>query len=748
MPVLNPPHAQIVLDHTPTALVLCDRDGRITYANRAFSALVGTTSDAVGSRLTALLAEGDTGVCDNARDATFRTGTNQTCRFRLRRDDKTVWCRIGFASVPGNTDDPPREVVGSLVDISNDRSAVDAALEAAERYRLAVDRANDIVFNADLSGRFTFVNPTACLLTQYREEELIGMHFLQLIRPDAREQAERFYRDQVERLVPSTYYEYPVVTRDGGVLWLGQYVQLIQDDKDGHVTAVQAIARDITHRRQAEEALRTSQERLHAIVSSAPLVLWATDLSGHLILCEGQALADMGLSDDVVGQPVHRIIDDPTLDDYLKKALEEGAFKVELGFGGRVFDAWFSPALGPQGDVTGVIGVASDVTERQRLRDRLHEMEKIEALGQLAGGIAHDFNNQLTAILGYSELLDQTLDANDPRREDLREIAKAGRRASTLTEQLLACGRKQPRRPRVIDINGVISGIEPLLRRSVPENVQFRIALGETEPVLADPTQIEQVILNLVLNARDALADGGRLMLWTSVVDVGQTEPPHATAMAPGRYVTIHLTDTGVGMDEETRSSIFEPFFTTKELGKGTGLGLASAYGIVRQSEGHISVTSELEHGTTFTIHLPAVTDPIDEMPTHESASTSLGGSETILILEDDPTVRGLASSSLLGQGYDVVAAAHPDDALDFSTRHEGEIDLLLTDIVMPGMNGRELAKRFQELRPTTRVVFTTGYAQDESIRREQLERNQLLEKPFVPSALLRKVRQVLDETR
>ena len=611
---------------------------------------------------------------------------------------------------------------------------------------MAVERANDIIFNIDLSGRFTFVNPTACLLTQYREDELIGMHFLQLIRPDAPEAAERFYHDQVTRRVPSTYYEYPVVSRDGETLWLSQYVQLVLDAQGQGIGAVQAIARDITHRRLAEEALRTSQERLRAVVSSAPLILWATDVSGRLTLYEGQALDEMDLPEDLLGQPLDRIIDDPALDDYVSQAREGAALQVELGIADRIFDAWFSPIRNSQGIVTGVIGVAADVTERQRLQHRLYEVEKIEAVGQLAGGVAHDFNNQLTAILGYTELLERSVDSNDPRREDLREIAKAGRRAATLTEQLLAYGRRQPRRPKVIDVNSVIRDIEPLLRRSVPENVRFQISLEDIEPVRADPVQIEQVVLNLVLNAKDALAAGGQLTLSTAMADVDQpaTRTPD---LPPSRYVVINMTDTGVGMDETTLSRVFEPFFTTKELGKGTGLGMASAYGIVRQSGGHILATSEVAHGTTFAVHLPAVSDALDAVTTEELPRPSLGGSETILIVEDDPTVRGLASDILRDHGYDVLVAKHSQNALEVGASHAGTIDLLLTDIVMPGMNGRDLAKSFQDSRPTTRVMFMTGYAQDDPVRSAQLENNQLLEKPFAPGGLLQKVRAVLDQS-
>ena len=742
---LNPSAFQSIFDHAPAALVTCDREGRIAYANRAFSRLVGSPASVVGTLLEDSLHESDAAGCEDARHTAVREGSSRPLDARLRRADKLVLCRITFTVVPDGNDESD-SIVGAFEDVSSGQAETEALREVGERYRLAVDRANDLIFNIDRSGRFTFVNPTACLLTQYPEEELVGMHFLQLVRPDAREAARSFYLNQIRRRVPSTYYEYPVVDRDGETLWLSQYTQLILNDRK-RVTLVQAIARNITHRRLAEEALRTSRERLQAVVSSAPLILWATDMSGRLTLYEGQALDDMGLSADLLGQPLNRVIDDPALDEYLRQAREGTALQVELGFADRIFDAWFSPTRNSQGTVTGVIGVAADITERRLLQHRLHEVEKIDAVGQLAGGIAHDFNNQLTVILGYTELVERSFDANDPRRKDLREIAKAGRRAATLTEQLLAYGRRQPRQPKVIDVNSVIKGIEPLLRRSVPESVLFRISLDHIEPIRADPVQIEQVVLNLVLNAKDALAAGGRLTLSTTLSDVDRPEGARTPDLPPGRYVVISLTDTGVGMDEATRSRVFEPFFTTKDLGKGTGLGMASAYGIVRQSGGHILVTSEVERGTTFTIHIPAVSEVLDAAPTEELPTPSLGGSETILVVEDDPTVRGLASDILTDHGYEVLVARHSRNALEVGTSHAGTIDLLLTDIVMPGMNGRELAKSFQDSRPATRVMFMTGYAHDDPVRSAQPDSNQLLEKPFAPSGLLRKVREVLDQS-
>ena len=667
------------------------------------------------------------------------------CAFeaRLRRADPPVWCRVSVATLPadaGQTD----AVVLSFEDVTQLRGATTLLTANSERYRLAVERANDIIFTIDLSGCFTFVNPTTCSLTGYAEDELVGRHFLTLLRPDARDEAERFYFAQVRDRIPSTYYEYPVVTQTGDVLWLGQFVQLILEGD--RIISIQAIARDITERRGIEYALRTSEERLRAVVSSAPLILWASDGAGRLTLCGGKALAGLGLDGDaLLGQPATQLIDDPALSDHLKRAQAGEASHVELCSGDQRFDAWFSPARATDQEVAGVIGVVADVTERQRLRTRLGEIEKMEAIGQLAAGVAHDFNNQLTAVLGYAELLEQTLEADDPRRNDVREITKAGQHAAAITEQLLAYGRRQPRRPRVVSINDVIKGIEPLLRRLVLEDIQLDLALGATDPVTADPTQIERMLLNLVLNARDALAGAGRLLVSTSmaVVEPDQTGP---MSMPAGACVQIAIADTGAGMTAETRDRVFEPFFTTKELGKGTGLGLASVYGMIKQNGGHISVTSAPNHGTTFTISLPVAAGSVDSIVPTVANNPDHRGSETILVVDDDVGVRTLTRESLTAQGYRILDAPNPVEALKVVANHKSPIHLLLTDVVMPVMNGRELAKKLRAKERGLRVLYTTGYRQDETLKRRIPEQRQVLHKPFLPSRLVKRVREALDD--
>ena len=735
-----------IFERLPTGVALVDQHGRFIYANPVLERILGHNRlDLADQNLAGLTHPDDVAATQRALQFLDRDGQERQLEVRVvGADGRTRWCLIDFATVPGEGGEPAC-LVATFDEITQRKEADERLRASAERYRLLVDRANDIIFNIDLHGRFTFVNPTASRLMKYPEEQLIGMHFRELIRPDYRDEAEHFYAEQVQRRLPSTYFEFPVVTRDDRELWLGQYVQLIVDG--AKIVNVQAVARDISERKQAEEALRESEERLRAVVSSAPVILWASDLDGKFTLCEGQGLIGLGLTpSELVGQSVHERFQDPRVEEYLRRVIAGEAFQVELAMGGRTFDAWCSPMRDSQDKVTGVIGVAVDITEHRVLQERLNEADKMEAIGQLAGGVAHDFNNQLTAILGYAEMLSQSLNADDERLTDLQEITRAGRRAAAVTEQLLAFGRKQPLRPRVITLNAVIANIEQLLRRSVREDVSFETRLEKTlEPVRADPTQIEHVIMNLVLNARDAMPTGGQLTLATATVDLDADEVRQQAPMRPGRYTMIEVSDTGRGMDDEIRAHLFEPFFTTKGMGKGTGLGLASVYGIVKQSGGYIWVTSEVGRGTTFRIYLPTVAGPVEHADTPSATGEPVGGTETILVVEDNATVRALACNVLTSHGYRVLAAEDPMDALDVIDRHSGDIDLLFTDVVMPGMSGRELAEKFAELRPDAAVVFTTGYAKDETFRRHQIDQVHLLEKPFVPNGLLRKVREALD---
>jgi len=387
--------------------------------------------------------------------------------------------------------------------------------------------------------------------------------------------------------------------------------------------------------------------------------------------------------------------------------------------------------------------------DRTRLEEQLRQAHKMEAIGRLAGGIAHDFNNLLTVINGYSELVLNSLGANLHARKNVEQIKKAGRRAATLTRQLLAFSRRQVLQLRVLDLNAVVTNFEAMLQPLIGEDILLEAVL---QPglglVKVDPGQIEQIILNLTVNARDAMPEGGKLTIETANVELDEAYARRHVSVRPGPYVMLAISDTGCGMDAETQARIFEPFFTTKEHGKGTGLGLATVYGIVKQSGGNIWVYSEPGKGTTFKIYLPRVEGVAEGSEPAHPRSSILRGSETILLVEDEDMVRSLAREILEAHGYAVSEARDSTEALRVCHTHSGSIHLLVTDVVMPGMSGRELAARLGTIHPETKVLYMSGYTDDAVVRHGVLNAGlAFLQKPFTANAFLCKVREVLDST-
>ena len=395
----------------------------------------------------------------------------------------------------------------------------------------------------------------------------------------------------------------------------------------------------------------------------------------------------------------------------------------------------------------GIFGVARDVTERKNLEAQLLQSQKMEAVGQLAGGVAHDFNNLLMVIRGYVDLMGSRARLDDGLKDNLNEIRKAADRATSLTQQLLAFSRKQVLHPELLDLNYVVSIMEKMLRRLIGENIELVTRTArQAGRVKADPVQIEQVILNLALNARDAMAEGGRLTLETDNVELDADFVSRQPGSVPGSYVLLRVSDTGAGMDPATVAHIFEPFFTTKEKGKGTGLGLATVYGIVKQSGGYVVVTSQEGVGTTIEIYLPRADESTAAMEDAEVPEGVHRGSETILVVEDEEAVCKLSCEFLSSRGYNVLAASDGLEALQVSEQHRGPIHLLLTDVVMPGINGQELARRLSPLKPEMKIMYIPGYTDNAIAQKFLVDPGTVfLQKPFPLDTLARNVREVLE---
>jgi two-component system cell cycle sensor histidine kinase/response regulator CckA len=540
--------------------------------------------------------------------------------------------------------------------------------------------------------------------------------------------------------------------RDGTVI----DVEIIADSINfGGRPARLILVRDVTQRRRLEQQLLESEQKYRMLFEANAEAMYVYDLETFRILAVNQAaIAQYGYShDELLAMSIFDLrppSEIPKLETYLR----EHPTVSELTSGwmhrrkdGSLLEAEVVAHTIDFGGRRANLVLARDVTEQRRLEAQLRQAQKMEAVGRLAGGIAHDFNNLLTAILGSAQLALREVDRTHPVRQDLEEIRRAGLRAADLTRQLLAYSRRQVVAPRVIDLNETVRALESMLRRLIREDIALDLELEPTAlAVRSDPSQLEQVVVNLVVNARDALPRGGRVTVRTAAVRLGAEQPGNEPPAPPGPYVSLGVTDDGAGLSPEARAHLFEPFFTTKELGKGTGLGLATVYGIVKQNNGFIYVDSAPGTGTSVRVYLPPAPGPVATTEAGASpAAAARKGSETILLVEDETAVRQFARRALEANGYCVLAAPNGAEALAMAEAHAGPIHVLLTDVVMPGIGGPELARRLSAARPTLRVLYSSGYTDDETVRQGVREAGTaFLQKPFAPEDLLQKVAEVL----
>jgi PAS domain S-box-containing protein len=659
------------------------------------------------------------------------------------------------------------------------------ALRRSEtRFRFMARNLTEMVMAYDMNRRLTFVNPAVETITGYSVEDIERAQFINWVHPEDRARMMDYWEGLFHGRT-FTDEEYRMITRDGRVKWVQASWGPILDDH-GRQVGVQGRERDVTDRHMAEETLRQSEqrhrlneERYRALFEDSPFPMWEEDFSQvklylEQLRSEGAAnlrsylaahpeavvecfsrvrVVDVNLaarefygapSKEVLLSSLDKIFDDTSWEVFREELVELDAtnslFRTEfqartLRGEERTVSMIVSVAASPV-DWSRVIVSFFDITDRKRLEQQLLQSQKLESLGRLAGGIAHDFNNLLMVVLGYSELLLGEVQENERLARGLAEIKRAGERGAELTAQLLAFSRKQVARPRPMSLNQLVEESRGMLERVIGEDIRLEISLApEAWSIRADRTQLHQVVMNLVVNARDAMPAGGTLSIATR----------NASGEAyPGEYVALEVRDTGVGMDENTQRQIFEPFFTTKRRGKGTGLGLATAFAVVTQASGHIAVESKPGQGATFRLYFPRdASPPAVEVRERGSAAHRLRG--RVLVVEDQAEVREVACAILRTTGLDVMEADGGESALALLDGGAGEIDLLLTDVIMPGMNGRELASRFAEKRPGAQVIFMSGYTDRIMSPDGVLDASVVfLQKPFKPDELTAVVRQAL----
>jgi PAS domain S-box-containing protein len=628
------------------------------------------------------------------------------------------------------------------------------AAEVVQRDTLAMDSAMDGMAIVSRHGEYTYVNAAfARMMGHANPKAMIGkswaeMHAARDVRPVEGEIREALLRD-------GKWFGPLTIHRDGHPLPMEMSVTLLPD------RGVVTVGRDISDRYRAEKFREEAEAKYRTLVEQVAAISYIAELGveGQWLYVSPQVEMMFGISvDDWLADSRkwmrHVHPEDHAVVEAAEEASKRGErFQAEyrvIRQDGRVIWVNDTAVVVPGSDLHPLMeGIIVDITERKQFEAQLQQARRMEAVGRLAGGIAHDFNNLLTIIKGYTELALMRAKGLPELKTDIERIEDASERASGLVRQLLAFSRRQVLQPKVLDLNGIVVGLDKLLRRLMDEDIEMlTVANKPVGAIKADPGQVEQVIMNLVVNARDAMPDGGRLIVETANVELDAGYARDHATVRPGRYVMLAVSDTGTGMSADTVAHIFEPFYTTKESGRGTGLGLSTVYGIVKQSGGYIWVYSELGRGTSFKVYLPRVDEAVEALPVAKPTPQERVkmGTETILLVEDEPDLRELTRTVLAAKGYTVVEARNAEEAERLAESNGAKIHLLLTDVIMPGISGRELAKRILARQPSMRVLYMSGYTYNVIAQGGTLERGvSFLQKPFTPSALVEKVRDVLD---
>ncbi len=742
---------------SPSILMLSRAsDGRILEVNTSFESITGYSSrDAVGTTTPDLrlwVGEEDCRALSLVPTQSTRL-VEKECQFRKHSGE--LWTGLLSAEIIMLNEEPL--VLSSISDITERKKMEEALRDSEAQFRHVFETANVGKSITYLTGEI-HVNKAFCDMLGYTKEELQNRKWQDLTPPDEIEMTQQALNPLLEGKQDSTRFTKTYVHRNGSRI-AADVSTVMHRDREGTPLHFITTVVDITERRRSAEALERSEEKFRLLTEKAVVGIYIIQ-DGTMMYVNPSCAKTFGYSpDEICGvlSPKDLIHPDDIqavmgrLQERLNGKVEQGvrSYKAIKKDGSLIHIEVYGMAVEYQ-DRPAVMGTLIDVTERRRLEDQLRQAQKMETVGQLAGGVAHDFNNMLQVISSNAELALSKIDAGQPQHKYLLEIRRAAQRSAEITGQLLAFARRQTVSPKVLDLNDAVARSQKMLQRLIGEDIELAWIPGhDLWKVEIDPSQLDQVLANLAVNARDAIGGVGRLTVETHNITLDEAYGATHAGVVPGEYLLLALSDDGCGMSKETLSHLFEPFFTTKEVRKGTGLGLATVYGIVKQNKGFINVYSEPGEGTTFRVYLPraegAEGDEGDEGEDVE-AVVQRGGSETVLVVEDEEAILELARENLKELGYTVLSASSPEEALRMSAAHAGKIDLLVTDVVMPRMNGRQLAERIGGERAGLKVLYMSGYTADVIAHRGVLEQGvSLIAKPFSLTTLADKVREVLD---
>jgi PAS domain S-box-containing protein len=754
-----------IFDVSPFGIAASDPDGIIIESNPAYQRMLGYSADELRGMRICDLSEPDA-FTENARVfAEMNTGERDDYvieKAYRRKDGSLVWGRVTARAVRDETG-ALEYSVAMVEDITEQRQMAQALAESGQRaeravreseelFRSLTEHTAELISVTGADGKFTYISPAIERILGWNPKELIGDTMVGLVHPDDLVRTQDAMVEVMQSAGASMMVSVRVRTRDGEWRVLEGSLTNLLDHPGVH--GIVSNARDVTDRVAAEDGIRFQAHLLNTVEEA----VFATDTEGRILYWNRHAERLLGwAAHDVIGQKFQGLILDQAIqaDAVFFANVKAGRLgrsheRVLRRKDGTTFTAagTVSPLFAQECGVDGVVAVFTDITTRLQLEEQLRHSQKMDAVGKLAGGIAHDFNNLLTVIIGRAEFMRVSPAGSVDWHCDIEEIRDAAGRAAALTRQLLAYSRKQMLLPKHLFINDVVDGLSAMLQRLIGEDIELVTRpAADVADIHADPGQLEQVLVNLVVNARDAMPHGGVIVIGTrNETLTPDSEIARKNDGTAGKFVVLSVTDTGVGMDTSTASRIFEPFFTTKEVGHGTGLGLSTVYGIAKQSGGFITVRTKPGAGASFELYLPAIVDEPESLDASPAARPEWRGSETILLVEDSDAVRNLARQILRQLGYAVMTARDGREALELAANDPSRIDLLLTDVVMPHMSGRELAEAVRTRRPAIKVLYMSGYTDDVILQKGLREPGaSLMEKPFTMATLAERVRQQLD---